>query len=228
MEAILGWMRLGPARNLAADPSQLSARDPEITLNYQQLLKVCGTATNAFLNLARSGGLRVRRLLLLSPGRWAKHVVAEVEVNRRWVIVDPSFRAMLRGVQGQLLTRNELKDPAVFAEAIRAVPGYSREYSYERVAHARLSRLPLAGFGVPWVLDRVFPGWDEALDWSLFLERQSFFTLVVSSWFALCFFVLRLALAWYADRRLRIPRYHLREHALRAGVAFFSTPGIEQ
>jgi hypothetical protein len=35
-------------------------------------------------------------------------------------------------------------------------------------------------------------------------------------------------LAWYADSRLRIPRFHLREHALRAGVAFFSTPEIKQ
>lgn len=31
-----------------------------------------------------------------------------------------------------------------------------------------------------------------------------------------------------ADNRLRIPRFHLREHALRAGVAFFSTPEIKQ
>jgi hypothetical protein len=39
---------------------------------------------------------------------------------------------------------------------------------------------------------------------------------------------LRAVLRWYADSRLRIPRFHLREHALRAGVAFFSTPEIKQ
>jgi hypothetical protein len=44
----------------------------------------------------------------------------------------------------------------------------------------------------------------------------------------LFFLLLRAVLAWYADSRLRVPRFHLREHALRAGVAFFSTPEIKQ
>ena len=58
VEAILDWMRKGPPRMVALDPSTLPGRDPETTLNYQQLLSVCGTATNAFLNLARSNGFR--------------------------------------------------------------------------------------------------------------------------------------------------------------------------
>jgi len=40
--------------------------------------------------------------------------------------------------------------------------------------------------------------------------------------------ILRVMLAWYADSRLRIPRFHLREHMIRAGEAFFSTPEIKQ
>src|ERR1700758_307337 len=74
VEAILAWMRNGPARNRASEAASLAARDPEATLNYQQLLEVCGTATNAFLNLARSSGLSARRLLLLTPEHRAKHV----------------------------------------------------------------------------------------------------------------------------------------------------------
>jgi hypothetical protein len=38
---------------------------------------------------------------------------------------------------------------------------------------------------------------------------------------------LRVLLAWYADRRLRVPRFHFREHFLRATFAFLTTPGIE-
>ncbi len=77
-------------------------------------------------------------------------------------------------------------------------------------------------------LDALVPGWEEALDWSLLLERESFFYLVMSVAAMLAFLLLRAVLAWYADSRLRIPRFHLREHALRAGVAFFSTPEIKQ
>ncbi len=228
VEAILAWMKSGPARYVAADPAGLSTRDPENTLNYQQLLNICGTATNAFLNLARSGGLNVRRLLLLTPERNTKHVVAEVLIGGRWVIVDPTYRVLLRNAQGQLLTRNELRNAAAFAEATSAVPSYPSEYNFDHYAHVRLARLPLDGMGLRRLLDGALPGWDEAVDWSLLLERESFLVLVVSICLTLLFLLLRAVLAWYADSRLRIPRFHFREHALRAGVAFFSTPEIKQ
>jgi hypothetical protein len=214
----------GPPRPLADHPAELSARDPETTLNYQQLLTVCGTAPNAFLNLSRSAGLNTRRLLLLTPDRKTKHVVAEVPIDGRWVIVDPSYRAMLRDAQGHLLTRKELQNPATFAEATGALPNYPAEYDYAHFAHVRLARLPLEGFHLRGLLDWVGPGWEEHLDWSLFLERESFFALVVSAALVLLFLVLRFSLGWYADYRLRIPRFHLREHFLRASAAFFSTP----
>jgi len=59
VEAILNWMRSGAPRPVAANPEEFSKRDPEATLNYEQLLAVCGTATNAFLNLSRSAGVAI-------------------------------------------------------------------------------------------------------------------------------------------------------------------------
>jgi hypothetical protein len=228
VKAILTWMQTGPARYVASDPDGLSGRDPENTLNYRQLLSVCGTATNAFLNLARSGGLTVRRLLLLTPDRNTKHVVAEVLMNNRWVVVDPTYRAIFRDSSGQMLTRSQLKNPALFADALRGIPGYPSEYNFDRYAHIRLARLPLDGMGLRTALDRILPGWDEAVDWSLLLERESFLLLVVSVGLTLLFLLIRAVLAWYADSKLRIPRFHFREHVVRAGVAFFFTPEIKQ
>src|SRR5579859_5023405 len=111
VDAILQWMKAGPPRAEAARTSDLSPRKPQNTLNYRQLLVVCGSATNAFLNLSRSSGLQSRRLLLLSPDRTAKHVVAEVHLNGRWVIVDATYRAMMKDAQGRPLTRADLQDP---------------------------------------------------------------------------------------------------------------------
>ena len=54
IEAILAWMKNGPGRAESARPGDLSPRNPENTLNYRQLLAVCGSATNAFLNRART------------------------------------------------------------------------------------------------------------------------------------------------------------------------------
>jgi hypothetical protein len=55
-QAILAWMQNGPPRFESPNLAELSPRDPEDTLNYRQLLEVCGSATNAFLNLSLSAG----------------------------------------------------------------------------------------------------------------------------------------------------------------------------
>jgi hypothetical protein len=226
-EAILAWMSYGPPRREAPDTSALSPHDPSDTLNYRQLLAVCGSATNAFLNLSRSSGLEARRLLLLSPDRTAKHVVAEVHLDGRWVIVDATYRVMMKDAQGRLLTRADLQDPRLFQEAASRIPGYVPVYSYERVAHVRLGALPVLGPVLRRVLDVVSPGWDESMDWSLLLERRSFAWFFVSVWALLFFLLLRIALAWLADHRLRIPRLRLRNSLTRATATFFSTPGIK-
>lgn len=228
VQAILDWMRAEPSRAVVTNSDGLSKHDPEVTLTNKQLLEVCGTATNAFLNLARSSDLRVRRLLLLSPNRSAKHVVAEVLIGERWIIVDPTYRVIMKDGHGHNLTRSDLRNPAVFSEAISLIPNYPREYNYDQFAHVRLARLPLEGLHLRQFLGKVYPGWDEVVDWSLLLERESFLYLVLSAGATLFFLLLRAGLAWYADHRLRVPRFHLRDNAVRAGAAFFSTPEIKQ
>jgi hypothetical protein len=227
VQAILDWMAQGPARSSELVPAGLTMRDPQTTLNYQQLLRICGTATNAFLNLGRSSDLQVRRLLLLTPARNTKHVVAEVLLGGRWVVVDPTYRVILRNAAGEMLTRSELKNPQAFREATGKIPEYPTEYDYQTFAHIRVARLPLDGLRLRPMLDRILPNWDEKLDWSLLLERESFFALTVSAFVALFLLALRQFLAWYADRRLEIRRFRLRAHLLRAGTAFLSTPEIK-
>jgi len=227
VEAILAWMRSGPPRLEAPNATQLSSRDPEDTLNYRQLLAVCGSATNAFLNLSRSAGLDTRRLLLLTPERTTKHVVAEIYLDDRWVIVDPAYRAILKDSQGRLLTRKDLQDPELFRQATSALPDYRPEYSYERFSHVRIAALPFHGTQVRKVLDRIFPSWDEYLDWSLLLERRSFLYLFISVNCLIVFMLVRVFLGWLADNRLKIPRFHLRANLGRATAAFFSTPEIK-
>jgi hypothetical protein len=219
IDAILTWIRSGAPRPLASNLEELSIRDPETTLNYSQLLAICGTATNAFLNLSRSAGLDARRLLLLTPEHTTKHVVAEVLVNGRWIIVDPTYRIMLRDAQGRTLTRRDLQNPTIFAQATGGIPGYLPAYNYQSFAHVRLARLPLDGLGLRYFLRRVYPSWDEDFDWSLLLERESFFVFL---------FFVRFLLAWYADYHLRMPRFRFRRHMARAGATFFSPPEIEK
>lgn len=227
VDAILTWIRVGPPRLESPDPSSLSPHDPTQTLNYRQLLAVCGSATNAFLNLARSSGLEVRRLLLLNPNRTAKHVVAEVNLDGRWVVVDPTYRVIMKDSKGNLLTRRDLQDPAIFQDAISQIPGYLPVYNYEMYAHVRLGALPFHGAKLRQFVNSIIPGWDESMDWNLLLERRSFAYFFLSLCTFTFFLLMRFVLAWLADHRLRVPRMRLRTSLSRATATFFSTPEIK-
>src|SRR5262250_2220344 len=83
IQSILNWMSSPAAQLTPVFVGEPSARNPIDTLNFQALLRVCGTATNAFVNLAVSNGLASRRLLLLDSYFATKHVDAEVLVDGR-------------------------------------------------------------------------------------------------------------------------------------------------
>ncbi len=221
VEAILAWMRHGPARRTSAGNEWLAVRDPYDTLNYQQLLRVCGSATNAFVNLANVAGLPTRRLLLLTPNEQAKHVLAEAHLNGRWVVVDPAFHVLFRDGQGRFVTRQELAEQHLFQEVTGKIPGYPPEYTFERTAHVRLARIPVVGNLLRKTLDTVAPGWEESVNWTLVLERESSL-LTIMALLVLCFgLASRSVLSWYGEKRLGIDRVRVREQVLRAGEVLF-------
>jgi hypothetical protein len=223
IEAILNWMAHGPARQTAGAMVFEQDRDPTDTLNYDALLRVCGTATNAFINLADTGGMKVRRLLLLNSHQMTKHVVAEVLVDDRWIIVDPAYRTVMRGTDGKPLTREDLQDPAVWAEATRNIRGYSPDYTFENTVHIRIARFRFLGLASRKILDRVIPGWDDSATMTLLVERESFAAMVVSVLLIILLILLRTSIRWYGENRLGVHSTYLRTQLRRAYSAFLNT-----
>lgn len=214
IDAILNWMAHSPLRKTSAADSFLPNRDPTETLNYEDLLQVCGSATNAFINLADSSGLEARRLLLLDSHQRTKHVVAEVFDNGRWIVVDPAFRVIPRGIDGKPLTRAQLTDPATFAAATRSIPRYDPDYTYNLTAHIRLARLSYPGLALQKLLDGVVPGWDDSTTLTLIAERESFAAMMAAIFLALFLIVLRISLHWYRERWLASQEAGIRQQAL--------------
>jgi Transglutaminase-like superfamily len=223
ISAILYWMAKGPARQSADPFAAHSDRDPIDTLNYSSLLQVCGSATNAFINLADSSGLASRRLLLVDSDRMTKHVVAEVLVGGRWIVVDPAFRRTLRGSDGEPLTREQLADPAVFAVATQDIAGYDPIYNYQYTAHVRMARLRFIGLPLREVFDHLLPGWEDSTSISLLLERESLATMVLALVLVFLLGLLRVGLRWYGERRLGIRPIRIRQQVRRAFHAFVDT-----
>ena len=220
--AILAWMEHGPARETDYYSDDTESRDPLDTLNYRELLSVCGTATNAFVNLASAGGLEARRLLLLDAQSMStNHVVAEVRLDGRWVIVDPSFHAILKDSAGHLLTKEELARPAVFKDATRNIAGYDPSYNYEHTAFIHFARLPLVGPLLQTKFDSVFRSWQERINWTVVVERQSNATLL-SGIVLLCFAICLRRLTFWYGQRLSVVSLGPWEQLRRTGVELFS------
>ena len=220
IEAILHWMAHGPARRSSGVEASQTDRDPTDTLNYDALLRVCGTATNAFINLVDTGGMQARRLLLMDSHQMTRHVVAEVLVDGRWIVVDPSFRVVLRGADEKTLTREELVDPAVFAAATRNVKGYDSSYTYDHTVHIRLARIRVFGALFRRILDRAFPGWEDTPTMTLLVERESFAALVASFLLVIFLVLFRACLRWYGEKRLGVHSVRIRQQIRRACHAF--------
>ena len=227
VEAILDWMARGPARNPGERYGYSDYRDPEVTLNDKRLLAICGTATNAFLNLANSSNLDTRRLLLVDALGNAKHVVVEVYLDSRWIVVDPTFRVIMKDSGGHMLTRRELENPRSLRDATSGLAGYDHNYSYERTTHVRLLTIPLIGAALQKTLESVFPGWDEALNWSLLVERESFSALAVSLLLLILSLTCRRLLKHWGEEHLHITFVPLNEQLLNGShgrLAVFGTP----
>ena len=220
VEAILSWMKHGPTRLPYGPSSQLPDRNPTDTLNYDALLQVCGTATNAFINLANVGDLDVRRLLLLDQNQMTKHVVAEVLVNGRWIIVDPAFRVVFRDANGKTVTRQELLNPSTFAAVTERIPQFPADYTFENAVHIRIARLHVFGVPLRGILNRVVPGWEDSMTMTLLVERESFAAVVASILLVIFLLLLRFSLRWFGEARLGIRATRLRSKIYRAGVAF--------
>jgi len=203
IQAILNWMSHGPTRDQSTPEDVFPDRDPSDTLNYAALLRTCGSATNAFINLADTAGLSTRRLLLEDAHGSVAHVVVEAWVNGHWIVVDPTFRTVMKGIDGHPLTREELMDSSTLANATRDLQGYNPAYNYQNTGHLHMARLPFGSF-MGAALTAIFPGWDGSPAISLLVERSSLAAAVASIALAAILSLIRLALV-FLRRRQRTP-----------------------
>ncbi len=166
VEAILQYFRHHTPR-LRTNPSDWD-ESPVTALRSDKLLRVCGSATNAFVHLARSLGIPARGLLLLNEQGVVQHVVAEVWLDGRWVVVDPAFGLVMRDRDNRWLSKEDLRDPKTLRQATRHV-AYPPDYTYDRTTYINWRKVPLVG---QWLGDWLRKwGWEERLGRPLVLDN---------------------------------------------------------
>ena len=91
-------------------------------------------------------------------------------------------------------------------------------------AHIHLSTIPVLGRYLRTILNFIWPSWEESLNWTLLLERESFAVLTISIFILCLALAVRLALGWYRSRKLGIVRVRLRDQLVRAAEVLVSSP----
>jgi hypothetical protein len=222
IESVLAWMAHGPTRLPYGPSPYVPDRDPTDTLNYDALLQVCGTATNAFINLLDTGNVPTRRLLLVDRQQNTKHVVAEVYSEGRWIIVDPAFRLVLRDAQGHTLTREDLTNPETFKTVTGKIPKYDPNYTFDRTVHIRVARIKFLGLSLRDTLNRLAPAWADSPFVTLLVERESYAAVVVAILLVIFLLLARISLRWIGEHRLHLRLLRARHQFQRSVVAFFN------
>ena len=218
-EALLAWFRHEPRRLNTGVQGEVSLRDPVIIVQNERLLKICGSASNAFINLASAAGLKTRRLLLLDNAGIVMHVVVEVWWGDRWAVVDPQQGRVFRDLQGRPLSKEDLRKPAKFAEALSAMPGYRPEYNFAHIIHIRTGRMPF-GSMVRGTLSHLFPNWEEVVNWGYFPENPSLWPIIFALPLLFVSLVLHGLVGWYGRKKLGVDTWGLRERFRQAGRVF--------
>jgi hypothetical protein len=180
VENILDWLEYRSGLVGETEGTIGNQRDVIGILSGKQFLRVCGTASFAFVNIAKESGLEARRLILMGPGAEAKHVVSEVLIDDKWVVVDPAFTTLMRDSNGKLLTRENLKNPAVLKSATKEMANYQDRFTYENATHLRFESVPLLGKAARWTLNLINSNWEDHVERfiSLFNQNSSIAALV--------------------------------------------------
>jgi hypothetical protein len=222
VEAILAWMSHPPAR-LDSPPLEIaeSYRNPVDDLSYSELLEHCGTSASILIAAADRLGIKARRLLLLDENNDVVHVTTQLLIDGRWVVVDAAHRTFMRDAHGRLLTKEELRVPQTFQEAVSNIPGDNPICRFDRTAHVHIDGIPLVGRLLRRVLDRVDPGWDDSLFLSQVVSRTSLAQVVLSLPLLIFCIAARAALGWYGAKRWGIRRVRLQDRLARAAKALF-------
>jgi hypothetical protein len=224
-QALLQWLVRTPGRLTGYAQGPVSRRDPEALLSDAQALNYCGRSTAAFISLAARAELKSRRLLLINPAGVTNHVVAEVKLGGRWVVVDPTFGVMFRDPSGRLLTKQELEDPEVFQDAISRIPGYPPAYSFAHTSYLHLGVLPMVSRFLGGKLRRFLDGSEVVGDWAYVTEHASIWPVAASLFLLGLVVPARAILAWYLRKRLGITPVRFRERlkAVGQGILFRET-----
>lgn len=115
----------------------------------------CGSYVTVLARILKSNNIPVRIGQMKVDGRYGGHMIVEARLNKKWVVLDPTYSLYFRKPDSTLATFADLQTNWNYYK-IQAPPDYKNEYRFEGVRYTNWEKVPFLSAGLKKVLDVIF------------------------------------------------------------------------
>lgn len=111
-------------------------------LQLNQAASACGSFTHVLGRLLQTAGHELRIVQMRCGDVWGCHIVAETQIDGRWVVLDPLYDLAFEKPNGQLATFAEIRTNWDDFDAQRPAR-YNDQYNYSDARYTNWSKIPV-------------------------------------------------------------------------------------
>ena len=150
----------------------------------------CGSYSFVLAKLLISQGLNVRIGQMKCGEEWGCHIIVEVKINDKWIILDPTYNIAYRNKNNQMVGFKELHNN--FNKFRSQTPShYPEEFTYDDIRYTNWNKIPLLSKPIKKILT-IFLKEEEINNISLRVlvlnNYKIYLTITIMSYFIFCIF----------------------------------------
>jgi hypothetical protein len=135
---------LQPRNIIFGNPSQTAnvSYDGSLTGDLITASGACGSYANVLCRLLQTMNFRARIGQMKVRNEFGGHIITEVLVGYKWVVLDASYDLCFVNPRGQLASFSEIRDHWADYQKVLP-PEYNPDYRYEEIRYANWTKIPV-------------------------------------------------------------------------------------
>jgi hypothetical protein len=112
----------------------------------------CGSYAVVLARILKSNNIKVRIGQMKIDGHFGGHMIVEALLDKRWVVMDPTYALYFENPDGSWATFSQLKHNWNYYK-IQVPEGYKPEYNYEGVRYTNWNKIPVISQSIKGLLN---------------------------------------------------------------------------
>lgn len=112
----------------------------------------CGSYAIVLSRILKTNDIRVRIGQMKVNGIYGGHMIVEAWIEKKWVVMDPTFGLYFKNSDGSWATFRELQANWNFYRN-QTPPGYNQDYKYEAIRYTNWQKIPVITPAIKSILD---------------------------------------------------------------------------